>query len=53
MEEAERGAKKIESAVVMVTVSAINIVGRRKRNHKKTESSNPTNGPSLQLSLNR
>ena len=33
MEEAERGAKKIESAVVMVTVSAINIVGRRKRNH--------------------
>jgi len=37
MEEAERGAKKIESAVVMVTVSAINIVGRRKRNHRKKQ----------------
>ena len=37
MEEAERGTKKIESAVVMVTVSAINIVGRRKRNHRKKQ----------------
>jgi hypothetical protein len=30
----QQGAK-IESALVMVTVSAINIVGRCKRNHRK------------------